>query len=347
LDLYTQVSGVLTDIYSLEFQIFDATTGTAVQVYPATLGDRQVVDVGTLCPTGGKLGTGHYVAAWTVPDAEPIGTHQVKWYFKLTSGSPEQIFTEEFEVLLVSVFAGSGYAPVQDFRDQGITTAQATDEQLTAIIIRASRFIEKATRRFFEPRAMVVDLDGSGGSHLFLDQPIIAIDSIDEDDSEVQLSPEPEVKVYNRHLTQGLLHPDDRDNPKIEFTSAASTFDTRRSARRRWRPGEQNVRVGGIFGYTDPEPPNPTGKTPDLIRRVCVMLGMRDVFPIGSDEAIAASLAGRVTEERTRDQSVSYSPRRAVGTAASATPWTDDPEINTILDMYRAPPVIRTTGPRW
>ena len=32
---------------------------------------------------------GHYLAGWTVPEDEPLGAHEIRWFFKLTSGSTE------------------------------------------------------------------------------------------------------------------------------------------------------------------------------------------------------------------------------------------------------------------
>lgn len=71
-----------------------------VQVYPAVAGARAPVDVSALCPAGDKLSTGHFVARWTPPINEAIGSHEIRWFFRLTPASPEQTFREEFEVLV-------------------------------------------------------------------------------------------------------------------------------------------------------------------------------------------------------------------------------------------------------
>ena len=99
-----KVACVPTDVFSLSFQIFEVVTAspTPVQVYPITPGDKQVVDVDVLCPVGGKVGTGEYVATWTVPNDEPIGTHQIKWTYKATDGANDQFHCDDFSVLEVT-----------------------------------------------------------------------------------------------------------------------------------------------------------------------------------------------------------------------------------------------------
>jgi hypothetical protein len=347
LDLFTAVNGVLTDVAVLEFQIFDVSDPAKelvpVQVYPVTAGERAAVVVGTLCPTGDKVSTGRFVARWTPGLSEPLGTHQVRWFFKLTGTSPEQTYREEFEVLPEATATSDvGYCFVADLRAEGVTVEQATDEQLLAIIARASRFIDKCTARYFEPRSRTIKLDGTGGSILFFDQPIIAIDSVIENGAAVSSD---EFAVYNRHLSQELLRPDDRENPKIEFSVSSSySFTQTRATTRKWARGQQNVEIAGVFGYTDPDPPSTTGKTPDLIRRCCVMLSFRDVGQLSDpDGRFATRERHRISEERTRDQSYRLGPGRAdlAMQGRGPTPWTGDPDIDQILDLYRAGPMVR------
>ena len=115
LDIFTQVSGVLTDVAALSFQIFDVSDPgkqqTPVQVYPTVAGTSAPSNVIDLCPAGDKLSTGRFVARWTPPLDAAIGTYEIRWAFKLTATSPEQAFREEFEVLPeVTGFASTGYA---------------------------------------------------------------------------------------------------------------------------------------------------------------------------------------------------------------------------------------------
>jgi hypothetical protein len=347
LDLFTAVNGVLTDVSALAFQVFDVSDAAKqlvpVQVYPVTVGERADVIVGTLCPGGDKLSTGRFVARWTPGLSECLGSHQIRWFFKLTPSSPEQSYREEFEVLPEATATSEiGYCFVADLRAEGVTEEQATDEQLLAIIARASRFIDKCTSRVFEPQTRTYKLDGTGGSILFFDLPIIAIDAVLENGAPVTAT---EFAIYNRHLSQGLTRPDDRDNPKIEFSVDASYAWVRSAiTTRKWRRGSQNIQVSGVFGYTDPDPPSTTGKTPDLIRRCCVMLAFRDVGKLSDpDGRFATRERYRIAEERTRDQSYRLGPGRTDSAAQGRgpTPWTGDPDVDLILDNYRAPPMVR------
>jgi hypothetical protein len=58
-----------------------------------------------------------------------------------------------------------------------------------------------------------------------------------------------DVEVYNRHLSQGLVDPDDRESPKIVVNvsdiAKIGFIDY-------WPRGNQNIQVQGVFGYTDP-----------------------------------------------------------------------------------------------
>ena len=350
LDLFTQVNGVLVDVAVLEFQVFDVSDAAKqlvpVQVYPATLGDRAPVAVAVLCPAvgAGKVSTGRFVATYTPPLTEPLGTHRVKWFFKLTLASPEQTFSEEFEVLAEATASGeAGYCFVADLRAEGVTVAQASDAMLLALIARASRFIDRVTRRWFEPRTRTYRLDGSGAVSLPLDQPIISLASVSVAASGGARAPE--TRIYNRHISQGLLAPDDRDNPRVEFSAGSwggEVVGLTDRHRRTWRRGPQNVLVSGVFGYTDPDDSSTVGITPPLIRRAAVILTYRSIPTLasGASPGSGSGAPGAIKEERTRDQSVSYGASLAES-ASGRTPWTGNPEVDTILDFYRAPPVIR------
>ncbi|HVW29217.1 MAG TPA: hypothetical protein VHC69_27815 [Polyangiaceae bacterium] len=46
------------------------------------------------------------------------------------------------------------YAMVADLRAEGVSTAAASDARLEQLIARASRYVERITARFFEPRCI-------------------------------------------------------------------------------------------------------------------------------------------------------------------------------------------------
>lgn len=344
LDIFTHIGGTLVDISVLEFQIFEKVTNPSVpqQVYPAIVGTRQAVDVTNLCPLGQKLTTGHYVAIWTPPISEVVGTHEIRWYFKLTPTSPEQQLREEFEVLLeVSGVTAHGYVTVSEMRDEGVPVTYS-DNWLLSRISMASRMIDKFTGRFFEPRVQTLHLDGRGSRLLLLDFPIISVTSITlrsltgESSTSVDLT---DVRIYNRHLTQGLLNPDDRDNPKLELLINQDPYETDVNwVMAEWPRGSQNVEIVGTFGYTEPDG-SVNGKTPDLIKHACKLLVLRYLKTLWEATGGGATpvAMGAITSESTEGQSVGYESGRAAG---RNTVFTGDAEIDGILAGFVRPPTM-------
>lgn len=353
LDIFTQVNGVPTDVYSLEFQIFEdvTTPGTPIQVYP--LAGRQTVDVATMCPGGDKISTGRYVAKWTPDLTEPIGIHKVCWFFKLTASSPEQSFSEEFSVLPEVVGSTStGYCTVADLRAKGVPDTgigAKTDSELQEMIAQQSQLIDLYTGRFFEPRSLVMRIDGTGRRGLLLGHPIISISQIrlvssdffSSSDQNVDLS---DVRIYNRHLS-GLVDPDDREDPKVSFLEfdrrhesiggnyAASFFHPSR-----WPEGTQNVEITGIFGYTDNDG-SPTGRTPSPIAAICCLMVIRNLASPLDPDYYDAQNAWRLTELKTRDQTIKWADPSKFGSAGVGG-FTGDPQIDTILMAYVRPPQL-------
>ena len=114
LDLYTFVSGVLTDAFSVKFKIYDITDSAKkttyysgnkndVQVFPSTPGTYFTLDVANLATDlitpGHKLSTGHYYGPWDVPSDAAIGDYIVEWVYKQNNGGPDLVFAEEFVVI--------------------------------------------------------------------------------------------------------------------------------------------------------------------------------------------------------------------------------------------------------
>lgn len=353
LDVFFRVLGVPTDVFSLEYQIFEQVTAhpALVQVFPPS--GRATVDLAD-CPVGHKLDTGHYVAEWAVPADEPVGTHVIKWFYKQNAGSPERQFQEEFAVLIAGVpSTGQGYCNVADLRAAGVPSSGLngkTDAELDTLITRASILVDRYTGRFFEPRSLMIRVDGTGRHGLLVGDPIISITSItliSDDFVSNQAIDLDDVRIYNRHLTQRLLNPDDRENPRIEFLE----FDRRHehfggSAHHlfhphRWPDGTQNVELDGVFGYTDYTTATPQGITPDPIREVTCLLVLRMLAAAFSEPDKRADVldAWKVTEYKTRDQTIKYaSPDKLGGRGVGA--FTGDPHIDSILALYSRPPMF-------
>ncbi|NUP12889.1 MAG: hypothetical protein HOW73_43170 [Polyangiaceae bacterium] len=342
LEVFTHVLGIATDPFALEFQIWDTSGATLVQVFPSTPGARQAVNLAD-CPVGDRLGLGHFVARWTVGGAEPAGGHRIKWFVRMTSTDVERVHNEDFDVSLTPLMAGAkGYGLLSEMRAEGITPTLASDARLGVLNDLASRFIDRVTGQWFEPREASYTFDGSDSQELFFRVPIIAISSVQIEGIEV---PSSDYVVYNRHLSQGLTQPDDRRNPKI--TRRHVFRYAFRSEPTRWPRGFQNLTVSGAFGFTDrgsPHCPNAHGIVPPGLRRLCMLLIKRDLAPLASEDHDATVSAGRILSESTRDQSVTFA---ALGSGSSgrgfAADITGDPEIDGLIALYRAPIALAAT----
>jgi hypothetical protein len=349
LELFTPREGVLADAAQVWFQIFDvsdeAKREVPVQVFPEVAGARAVANTTDLWPAGDKLGTGHVVARWTPAATEPLGLHELRWFVQDEANAPEQIVSVEFDVL----GAGGGsqravYALISDLRAEGVTVAEASDARLARLIRLATRYVDRMTGRFFAPRSMTLALDGSGGRSQLLGQPIIAVRDVKllvaypAEIGELGVTPS-FFRVYNRHLTQGLLDPDDRENPRLEFFHESDLFGVQSTPAASlglgslvWLRGVQNVVVDGLFGYTDPDG-SAVGRTPDLIRHVTKLLVLREI-PAMADVSGREDRQQRwrIVAERTRDQGYNLDPLRSQGA------FTGDPALDAILVAYQRPP---------
>lgn len=256
---------------------------------------------------------------------------------------------------------GGLYCSVQDLRDEGITVAMLSDSRALAKIAKWSRAIERWTGRWFEPRVHTYLLDGDGGSAQRCPVPIIRLDTvalvsgrgIDWNEEEIETR---EVRVYNRHLTQGLIRPDDRANPRVEAPRVDGAFgpEYRRepgvfySDIWKFPRGRQNVKLSGVFGYTELIPGDPVGETstgsqvplsfgstPPLIKELCLLLVARD-YPQIADASLREDLRARwrIEQEKTRDQMIKLTSLKDAGQLGA---WTGDPEIDGIIAMYAAP----------
>ncbi len=348
LDLFTPVAGALTDVAVLEFQIFDisddAKRASPVQVHPATAGARPPVNATDLWPTGDKLATGRFVARWTPPAGEAIGAHEIRWFFQTTTGAPEQTSREDFDVLAEGAGSSpSGYALVSDLREEGVSAADAPDARLARLVLLASQYIDRVTGRFFEPRPMTMTVDGSGGRIQLLGHPIIAVSSVKmfvgmfAEFGVLPVIPS-FFRVYNRHLTQGLLDPDDREDSRLEFFHWSDLLGVHATPAGHlglgslvWLPGVQNVVIDGLFGFTDPDG-SAVGRTPDLIRHVTKLLVLREI-PKMTDltRREERQKRWRLVSERTRDQGYNLEALRLHGS------FTGDPEIDNVLVAYQRP----------
>ena len=351
LEVFTLINGFAVDCEVVEFQILDS---SGAQTYPVA--GRETLDVSD-CPVGARLAVGRYAAPWVIPSDEPLSSHTIIWYWKrLAADTVEYTTTRRFEVMPAGTIEDpivGYYASVAALREEGITETDASDARLLDRIALASSMIEGWTKRYFEPRWHEFYLSGTSNSRLLLDHPIISIaelatgaSSVDSDESLADIE---SYRVFNRHLSQGLLSPDDRANPKIEFvhgrgdiytsTSVVATGQNEYGYRHLVFPtGTQNVRVSGVFGYTDP---NGTlyGRTPRDIIHATMLLVMRELYKLTDvDKREDAQRRWRLLSETTRDQSYKLNQLSGSTGGVGGAGWlSGDPAIDNIIIRYLRP----------
>jgi hypothetical protein len=206
----------------------------------------------------------------------------------------------------------SRYCTVEDLRAEGVTEAQASDERLLILIEEASATIDRLTGWFFEPRALVLRLEGRGTPSLEPRFPPIAIGRIGMSFETLPLDAE--------HLLV-VGAPVDPDFVAPRITRLRGVF-TR---------GYGNVVIEGMWGYTEPDG-TPMGRTPLAIRRACMMLVM-DLLPRVADVDAweDVRIRARILSERTRDQSYTLSP------PARTEELTGNAAVDAILFRYQRP----------
>lgn len=346
LTFYHQVNGLLTNVHELSFQVFDVSTDakklTPLQVFPALVGTKQPVNIVDAPESGGgKLGTGAYAAGWTVPADAALGEHKVVWSWKATSTSPLRSCSQPFDVLEKPVPLGEVYALPSSLRAEGVLSTgeeAVSDLRLATALLLSQEYVERVTRRFFTPRMMEVRVDGTGANAIMLNQPIIGVSSLKFAATFLLfagLDQNPDAyRVYNRHLG-GMIYPDDRNNPKLELYSLDGYASLYTSGGFRFPRGHQNVTLAGVFGYTEPDG-SPFGKTPEGLQHAVRLLVLRNLPKLTDTDARRAQRdTWRITSEKTREQQIDYGLYVSKGSTVGSI--TGDPEIDSLLVMFRAP----------
>jgi len=223
------------------------------------------------------------------------------------------------------------YASVAELREEGVTAAMASDARLARLLEEATATIDRVTGWFFEPRPASYRLDGRGAPTLELPVPPIVLTRIDsafEDGSFGQRTLTPLVPWGVPRL------PIDERAMIVRGSPVAAGFDGPRITLRfgfAFPRGRGNVLVEGLWGYTEPDG-TPHGRTPLAVRRAAMLLVLRNVAPLGNDDAVEARSRWRIVEERTRDQSYRLDPLRV-----RAPVLTGDPDVDVLLAPYVRP----------
>lgn len=237
---------------------------------------------------------------------------------------------------------GGRYVTVQEMRDAGFVETLYSNVDLLRAIMNAERFVERLTGNVFIPqqRTFRMDPNPAGSNILLLDMPIVQIDAVTivayvgDDYTDVYDISVDDVKVYNRHLTQGLVSPDDRDNPRLILLTD------------HWGHESQSIKLEGWFGYTElgihdtpgetvegSQLPSSKGGPPELLTRAIELLLPRFLAsPADPDEYDDATRRHHIERYKARDQEVQY----AKGTAATGG-ITGDQDVDAFLEHFLEP----------
>jgi hypothetical protein len=220
------------------------------------------------------------------------------------------------------------YATLADARAEGITTDQASDVRLQALLDAASERIDALTGWWFEPREKSFDLDGQENETLPLPAPIITLTSVTLDGALLNLTTDVIVKGRVTDLRADVQY------PRLLRKQAAAWELPGSAERPRWSYGVNNVSVVGVFGYTKSDGTTP----PAEIREVCLRLALRNLALLTDAAGQAERERGRVFRESTDGHSYELGSTLpgAVGAWRSGG-TTGDPNIDVILAGYRRP----------
>lgn len=348
LDTFVAVAGLLAEPVSLAFAIYDVSTPTN-EATPVVVVASTPIDLQTALVSPGR-----YAATWPVPNNEALGRHVIQWTAQLVSGGPTVQWSYAFDVV-VGVFnvPTDVYASVSDVRAEGVP-ATISDARILEQLALASRRLDNWTGRYFVPKYKTMNVDGQQRDSLWLDEAICAIEQVQIVAWEGYINPG-EFVVYNRHLTQNLLSPDDRDFPQIAYrlrgdyaiySSSYVTWTTPSwlaSRRLTWgNIGRQSVQITGVFGYTEFDG-SPCGCTPILAKMATVLIAMKSLTPVyksGIGNGGGWSPGGSVVEMRTREQTIRWNAPEFGSNGSSfnnMARYTGDPAIDSLIEQLCRP----------
>lgn len=214
---------------------------------------------------------------------------------------------------------------LDELRDR--LTSDPGDPALRRELRRAGQFLEKATGRFFRPRAGSIQVDGTDTDRLYLPHPVISADQLEEAlDVVVVIAPDTEaVDLVTLTVNAGAAVGDDdpRNDPWIELTTTDTTRAYGFRARFPW--GGRRVSVTATWGYVEED-----GTTPEPILDCLVRLVTLNLADPAS-AAGSAPAAGALLSETVEGRSYTYS-----GLATSEG-LTLDRTVDAILRGYRRP----------
>lgn len=236
-----------------------------------------------------------------------------------------------------------GYVTIADVRAQGLTdTAKYPDATVQAAIDLSSQYIDRTTRQWFESRALTVLMDGQDSARLFLPVPVITVTELYVNNrfAASEVLPATDYVVYN-----GRALPDDRKNPKIQLITARQSIyqvPNLTAGGRTFMKGPRNQKIVGTWGYTESD-----GTTPLLIKRACMKMTLRFADKLaegGSGTGGTSGSSGAIIGESTDGHFIQYAMPSAIGVSGGTYGISKDPEVEIILQMFRAPLALAVPG---
>lgn len=327
------VNGALVTPIALDYEILDISTSEKANA-PVVVVPRTTLNLNTAKVAASS---GRYAPTWTVPSNQAIGRHLIRWFSTLVTDGPEVEWFEHFDVMGTTVGMPTRplYATISDVRAEGVGDS-IPDSRILQILARACDRLDAWTSRVFWPTWKQIQVDGSTDKFLVFMEPIIALESVLLTDGVTSVEPTA-FTVYNRHLT-GLLVPDDRENPRVEYRSdwwnrrlTGNTYgyptmliDAQWGGR-----SSQAIQVKGVFGYTDPDG-TPAGAVPALAQEVVVLMTLRELPLQNTPQAIKKRRDAFIAKMKTREQEVQWGDLALTSGAASPATamFTGDPYID-------------------
>jgi hypothetical protein len=355
LNIAIQVDNAPFDVDEIGFRILNMNAGLpGVQVFPLVDGTFEEVTTGT-----GHVDTGSYYAydnagleGWTPSSTEELGNWRIEWRWKNTPASAYQTLLEDFQIVAESI-GGFDHLiiSVADIRAAGVplpsdTPAGPSDNEVLMAIYLWQSFIERACRQWFYPKELTLVVDGPESDTMHFGVPIISISEI-----EINMNREGDgttLQSGDYRVYSSIRYPHDRQNPRIKLTGSYSDnrniFTGGDGYGGKFIKGAQNQRIVGVFGCVEED-----GGAPPLIKHALTKLVVeklrRPIVPDEESGSITPPLvAGLVQEEWTDGHKIKYavSGGETRDRAPGLSGITDDPEILTIIKMYKAPIGVAT-----
>jgi hypothetical protein len=204
------------------------------------------------------------------------------------------------------------YASVADLRAEGVTPEMATNERLAGALDEASAIIDRLTGWFFEPRQMMIRMNGRGTRAIEPPVPPIRIDVLRVANYDV---------LAEEYEIEGAPVPPWFVAPSLRLRSG-----------REFPHREGSIVAIGLWGYTEPDGTE-FGRTPLAIRRAAMILALQLLPKLGEgDGGMELRQRWRIVEESTRDQSYRLAPLET-----KVVPLTGDVDVDRLLVPYRRP----------